>query len=216
MFSIKRLLATASIVAVTGGAAVLSAGAAGAATAAPAHQWHHAKSATAVTHVVSRHDSGGNGSWAVDKFVRTVTVTRVGKAGPGVYVYRAVLKDRGKFVTIAHAYTPNQGTPFTGWKIRGVVKGTLSGKAVFTFTASAPYPNSKLVPRFVHGDTPATSAWPTLFFPSTTTFTNQAMPYWAWTYNAKTGFMRHWVDASYNSAGQVPAAGNITGRHHHH
>jgi hypothetical protein len=215
MLSIRRFLATATIVAVTGGAAVLSAGTASAATAAPAHHWHHPKSATAVTHVVYRHDGGGNGSWALDKFVRTVTVTRVGKTGPGVYVYKAVLKDCGTFVTIPDAYTPNQGSPFTGWQIKGVVKGALSGKAVFTFTASAPYPSRKLVPRFVHGDTPATSAWPTLFFPSTTTFANQAMPYWAWTYNAKTGFIRHWVDASYNSDGQVPAAGNITGHHHH-
>jgi hypothetical protein len=215
MLSIKRLLATASIVALTGGAAVLSAGAASASTATLAHH-HHAKSATAVTYVVHRHDSGGNGNWALDKFARTVTVTRVAKAPGHMYVYKAFLTDTGKFITIPGAFTPNQGSPFTGLTIKGVVRGTMSGKAVFTFTASAPYPSSKHVPRFVFGDTPATSAWPALFFPANTTFANQAMPYWAWTYNASTGHIRHWVDASYNQAGQVPTAGNITGGHHHH
>jgi hypothetical protein len=118
-------------------------GAASASTAALARHTHHAKSATAVTRVVHRDDSGGNGNWALGKFVRTVTVTRVGKSG-AMYVYKAVLKDTGTFVTIPHAFTPNQGSPFTGRTIKGVVKGTMSGKAVFTFLASAPYPATSL------------------------------------------------------------------------
>ena len=62
-------------IAALAGAATLSALAATAASASP-HPAPHSHSLTAVTRMVNRDDSGGNGNWAKDYFTRTLKITQ--------------------------------------------------------------------------------------------------------------------------------------------
>ncbi len=212
MHAIRRLLAAASVVAMTGGLGVISAGAAAAATAQPVHQ-HHATTATAVVSLPTSPVKGGGGNWAFAKVTRTITVTRVARVNHHVYKYSALVTDKGTFVTIRGALTPNQLPPFAGRHIHGVVSGTVYGKTVISFLSNARYP---VTPKFVFG---ASKISPFMvrqfmghhgFVFGFRTVTSSTV------YHANKGFMRTWITSP--TAGPSGISGNITGtvRHHHH
>ncbi len=112
------------------------AGTAAMAGASTVHRPHGPAPAVHARTLLTGHpDSGGNGNWATDTMVRDLTITRTG-GHPGDYTFRATVRDTGGFRTDRGAYTPNQGAPYTGDKIRGQVSGRLAGQADYTFTAS--------------------------------------------------------------------------------
>ena len=179
---------------------------------------------TVVTKLSHRSDSGGNGNWAYDSFNRTAKVVLRGTAplpDCGVvsghcYAYTASLSDKGSFAAIPGAYTPNQGAPFTGDTISGHPHGNFHGYGLFgTFYANQ-LPHTGLVPRHVNGDADPSYLWPTLFFsPSATLVGAGNENDWGYTYRTTSRHLhQRWVDASFNSGGQVPAAGNISGEGH--
>ena len=214
MHAIRRLLAAASVVAMTGGLGVIGAGAAGAATTHPMPR-HHATTATAVVHLVKTPLTSVKGQWATANITRTVTVTRV--AGHHhVYTYAATVTDKGTFVTINKAFTPNQFGKFGkfgGMHIRGYVHGTLYGKTVFTFKSHARYVSP---PRHLSGVSLATSSWLGQFMHHGYIFKGAVVSSFC-TYHAQKGFMRTWTYTP-STLGQTYPSGNITGlvRHHHH
>jgi len=175
----------------------------------------------AVTKLTNRSDSGGNGNWAYDCFTRTAKVVLRGEAplsACGVatghcYAFTASLSDEGSFTTISGAYTPNQGAPFTGDTISGQPKGHFNGYGLFGTFFADQLPSAHLVPRKVNGDANPSYLWPTLFFSSTATLVGTGNENdWGYTYWTTTEHLhQHWVDASFNSGGQLPVAGNISG-----
>jgi hypothetical protein len=188
-------------------------------------------SITAITAMLNRDDSGGNGNWAKDSFVRVLTVTQQKATVPLAdcsptatvcYAFTASLKDAGSFRTISGAYTPNQGGADAGEHIRGVVQGQMLGAGDFaTFYATA-LPSARLVPLFNTGDANPSYLWPELAFPAGTVFSGLNEDPWGYSYTAKvqTGVRGHsvvqtqrWADTSdlANDGGQGPTAGNITG-----
>jgi hypothetical protein len=180
----------------------------------------HSNITTAVTHLTSRADSGGNGNWAVDDITRTVAVTNHGhvalaNCGGGAtdcYSYTATLSDAGTFVTDAGAFTPNQGGGNVGDKILSTVHGNLNGSGTFTFDASR-LPDASLVPVHVSGNADSTSTWTQQFFPAGTVFTGAGLNNdWSWTYHsANKTPVQSWVDSAANGGGQSAIDGNITG-----
>jgi hypothetical protein len=174
---------------------------------------------TATTNVSNRDEPGGNGNWATDTFVRTLTVTRheataVANCGGGVaecWYYTGTISDSGTFLTDAGAFTPNQGGSDTGDKISGTVAGNFTGGSAIEFYASSNAPNASLVPSAVSGDNPSTGDWYQQAFPSGTVFSGAAnLINFSWTYNAP-GTCEQWVDAYNNGGGQGSGAGNIAG-----
>lgn len=178
---------------------------------------------SAVTVLSNRADSGGNGNWATDGPVfRTLTVTDHGRdAVPAKGDdFTATVSDRGLFITIPNAFTPNQGGANAGHRITGQVIGTFTGGATYTFTATKA-PNGALVP-FTESGTPVsgprtTGLWFEQAFPAGTVFTGGIDNTWSWTYTGNVRcFLRQvtqrWTDAAANSGGQSASAGNITGR----
>jgi hypothetical protein len=172
----------------------------------------------ALTIMIDRPDSGGNGNWADDNFIRqavlgAVTAVATSNCGLGAtacYKFSgATLTDiDGTFTTISGAFTPNQGAPYTGDLIRGTVHGPMSGTGNFgTFYATA-LPSSKLVPLFNFGANNPSSTWPELFFPAGTAFTGLSESTFSYSYHAPG---QQWLDSSSDGDGQIPAAGNITG-----
>ena len=212
MHAIRRLLAAASVVAVTGGLGVISAGAAGAATTQPMPR-HHATTATAVVHLPGRTVTGGGGSWAYAKVTRTITVTRVSGAHHHLYRYTALVTDKGTFVTIPGALTPNQLGRFSGQHIHGVVRGTVSGKTVISFLSSARHP---VAPRFVYGASQITPTTVRQFMGHSGFVVGYSVVSSSTVYHANKGFMRTWITSP--TAGPSGISGNITGtiRPHHH
>lgn len=209
MHAIRRLLAAASVVAMTGSLGVIGAGAAGAATTQPMPR-HHATTATAVVHLPGSTVMGGGGAWAKAHVTRTITVTRVARAHHHLYRYTAVVTDKGTFVTIRGALTPNQTGRFAGMHIRGVVRGTVFGKAVFSFLSNARHP---VAPRHVFGAS-LVSSFTVRQFMGHHAFVAGFSPVSSFTvYHAQKGFMRTWFSSPAPSG-----SGNITGviRHHHH
>jgi hypothetical protein len=209
-----RVLAKVTMVAVATGTA--GAMALPAASAAPRPLNHPAVSALTV--MVNRPDSGGNGNWANDDFLReaevgTQTVVAASNCGVSATTcYRisgARLTDAfGTFKTISGAFTPNQGAPFTGDHITGIVSGPMSGTGEFgTFFATA-LPTTTGVPAVNIGANHPSNTWPELFFPAGTTFTGLSESTFSYTYR---GDGEQWVDSSSDSSGQIPSAGNITG-----
>lgn len=211
--------------AVAGTAAMASAS-----TAAP----HAPLTVHARTLLASHPDSGGNGNWANDSMTRDLTITKTG-GHPGDYSYKATVQDAGTFRTDRGAYTPNQGAPYTGDKIRGQVSGRLAGAASYSFTASN-LPSSGRnagVPGVVRGAVSGdrtTSLWYEQAFPSGTGFGGTGIGNWSWKYagpvckSYKTVIrnhhkvkvpvytQQHWTDSLTGNAGQLKQDGNITGR----
>lgn len=225
----------AAIVATPVVAGLVLTGTAGLASASTQHHVYHAIT-KAHTLLTNRPDSGGNGNWANDRMERTLTIIQTG-AG----TFTATVQDKdGSFTTISHAYTPNQGTPFTGDLISHRVTGRMAGEATYSFTADKA-PNAHLVPRHENG-APVTAAQSTSFwfeqaFPVGTTFGGAGINNnWSWDYAAKVTVTKYhyvtvyrhghkvhvlapyrvtkiqrWDDSASNNGGQVLAAGNITG-----
>jgi hypothetical protein len=167
-----------SLVAATGVAgALLSAGAASASVAHP-HPAPFGSTVVAHTQVFNRPDSGGNGNWASDFFIRTLTIHKTGPASLAscgtlntlpCYSFTASLSDSGKFYTYPGAFTPNQGAPFTGTKLPSrSLSGPMAGSGGFgTFYATA-LPSASSVPHFVFGSNDPSPTWPELAFPAGT------------------------------------------------
>jgi hypothetical protein len=174
---------------------------------------------TARTQLSNRGDGGGNGDWATDAMTRTLTIIHTGGAN-----YVATITDTGRFVTIPHAFTPNQGGADAGLRIAELLPGTFTGKASYSFTANR-RPQASLVPRAESGTPSAgpstTSLWYEQAFPAGTTFGGTGITTWGWSYSATAvtfgrsgGFSlcaQKWSDASNNNGGQDANSGNITG-----
>lgn len=176
----------------------------------------HSHTYTVSTVLSHRSDSGGNGTWAYDRFTRVAKVTLRGSAPlsdcgtvtGNCYAFTASLDDNGHFRAIQGAFTPNQGAPFTGNTITGHPHGDMHGYGLFGTFYATELPDTSLVPRFVHGDANKSSLWPTLFFgPSATVVGSGNENDWGYFYHAS---HQRWADASFNSGGQVPSAGNIS------
>ena len=218
-------------IAALAGAATLSALAATAASASP-HPAPHSQRLTAVTRMVGRDDSGGNGNWAKDYFERTLTITQEPGTVPladcsptatTCYAFTASLSDWGFFRTIPGAYTPNQGGTDAGAVIKGTVYGNMHGSGDFaTFYATA-LPSAHLVPHVNVGNSNPSYLWPELAFAPGTTITGLNEDPWGYYYSARV-LVRHgwwhrryeiqrWADTSVpaNDDGQGATAGNISG-----
>jgi len=175
---------------------------------------------SASTIMLFRPDGGGNGYWATDFFVREAQVgaqtavasSNCGGVSPCYQIDGATLTDvDGTFATIRHAYTPNQGSPFTGEHIHGTVQGSMSGSGEFgTFYATA-LPSASRVPEYNFGTAHPSSTWPELFFPPGTQFTGLSENVYSYTYVAHLADGERWVDSSSNGDGQQLHDGNITG-----
>ena len=194
----------------------------------------HSHSLTAATWMVNRDDSGGNGNWAKDYFVRDLTITPQGPVvktdcGTGAttcYAFTASLKDGGTFRTIPGAYAPNQGTDHGG-HIHGTVTGEMNGYGDFATFYATSQPDMRLVPHVNNGDVNPSSTWPELAFPGGTTFTSLNENPWGYYYSAQVRVPappnpwhlrfrtehQQWADtsAAANDGGQGATAGNITG-----
>lgn len=172
---------------------------------------------SALTIVLVRPDSGGNGNWAYDTFLRYATVgtqvpadsSHCGEAtGACWLVSGATLTDTdGTFQAVRGAFTPNQGAPFTGRRIRHAVRGQMGGAGSFGPFYATALPT--LRPVFVsYGSANPSSTWPEMFFAPGTAFTGLAEGTFAYRYSA--GGQR-WADTSADGDGQLRADGNITG-----
>jgi hypothetical protein len=177
-------------------------------------------SLSAMTSVSNRDDSGGNGNWATDAMIRSVSITRheaaaVSNCGGAVatcYYYTGTLTDSGTFVTQDGAFTPNQGL-HAGQHISGTVQGNFTGGTHLEFYASSAAPSASGVVSTVSGDSPSTTNWVEQFFPGGTSFSSINLIDWSWSYNAP-NTCESWVDAASNSGGQSAGAGDITGVNH--
>lgn len=192
--------------------------------------------AHALTRIVADPDSGGNGNWAYDNFLRSSRVFYQGSApladcvaGATVcYAFTATIQDQGVSVLIPGAFAPNQGAPFTGQLIRHRGLATMRGYGDFTTFYADAMPSAHLVPHFISGS-PDSSAFPGRFFPAgAVSGLNEAT--WSYGYllpvrahvlvwsrwlhrwvRVTVTRYQHWTDAYNNDGGQVPAAGQITG-----
>jgi hypothetical protein len=162
-------------------------------------------SVKAVTHLSNRPDSGNTANWATDAITRTATVTRqarvpasnCGTAAIRCWFYTGLIGDTGSFATDPGAPSPNAGTA-----IQGTVTGTVKGVDHFEFYSDAARPQAALVPKTVTGDTDHTSAWMSLFFPSSATVTTPAQLGWRWSYVAG-ATCETWVDAASGESGDI-------------
>jgi hypothetical protein len=170
----------------------------------------------AYTTLSDRPDSGGAGTWALDRMTRQLSITEV-SGGDGIYTFTATVSDSaGSFVAIDGAPTPNQGAPHTGDLISGTPTGSFTGSASYIFTASS-------LPTAVHnlglpasepgpaGDfAETTSGWYEQAFPDGTVFGGAGIGDWGWTYHTSAFPSQSWADTSANAGGQLPADGNIS------
>ena len=162
------------------------------------------------------------------------TVSGVTYTVPVCNAYTAALKDNGTFTTIPLAFTPNQYGSDAGLKLpTRQVNGQMNGYGNFTTFYTTAAPDASLVPGHVSGNTVASSAWPSLFFPASATLTGGAETVWGYNYNARvkttvitcSGRRHHrqqctsqttvqdqqWADTYANGGGQSATDGNITG-----
>lgn len=171
---------------------------------------------TAVTHVYADPDSGNGGTWAVDAFDRTVTVTldAVQPAGlpAGDLGYTATVTDKGTFTAVAGALTPDQS--IAGEKIANAVTGSMTGTVSYTVTAPSAAVLGDTFPAALNAGGTAltgaqsTSRWPGQAFTPSTGVT-VTLGNWSWTYTTPAG--ESWTDSSVNGDGNVVSDGNITG-----
>jgi Collagen triple helix repeat (20 copies) len=170
-------------------------------------------SVSASTSVSNHADSGHGGNWAVDAFIRNVTVTRhsavdvsdCGGAATDCWFYTGSLTDSGSFSTDSPASSPNHGTT-----INGTLTGTMSGGSKVQFYASSPTPDASLVPAILSGAGKSTDTWVEQFFPAGTVFKGDTLKNWSWTYSAPST-CETWVDALSNNDGTGTGAGDIQG-----
>lgn len=179
-------------------------------------------SATAVTALHARPDSGyGGNNWASDSLTRTFQVTR-GAATSGTlcgdaaatdpcWAYSAQLTDTGTAYAVTGQVSPGAQAVL----IKGTPSAAVSGSGQMTFYASSGTPDASLVPRTLAGDSVSTSDWPELFFPNTVTF--GAGPQfaeggldWSWTYK-DTRDCQTWYDQGTGMHDTQATSGDITG-----
>jgi hypothetical protein len=182
------------------------------------HLFSLSSSDVASTQISNRPDSGGNGNWANDAMMRTLTIV------PGTdNNYTATVKDTGgTFNTVIGDFVPNQSAN-TGLKFSQSLAGTFSGGASYSFTANET-PNMSLVPTSATGSGPTdTSDWYKLAFPAGTTFGGIGiLNNWGWSYSTTETCLvpfvmfqqetQTWTDFASNNGGQgpgTPAAGQI-------
>jgi hypothetical protein len=203
-------------VALAGAAMLASITVAGTASAAP----YSLTGETAITQLTARPDSGGNGNWADDSISRYLNIQLIGRdPNPARgWDYYATVRDLGTFRTLAGAYTPNQGAPYTGHHIVQITTGRIAGQGAYEFTATS-LPQMSLVPSAEPG-APATTAettsdWYMQAFPAGTVFGGPGLlNTWEWDYTGPSCGpfgTQNWLDAAFNSGGQNFTAGNITG-----
>ena len=146
---------------------------------------------SATTNVSGRDDSGGNGNWATDTFVRSLTVTRheaaaVSNCGGGVpscWYYTGTLSDSGTFTTDTGAYTPDQGGAGAEDKITGTLSQLRRGLPVAFYTSSS-LPDTSVMPSSVTGNSPSTGAWYEQCFRPDIVHGRANLIDWSSTYNA--------------------------------
>lgn len=186
-------------------------------------------SVTASTSVSSRTDSGNQGNWAADSFIRFITITRheaadVSRCGGAVatcWYYTGTITDSGTFLTDAGVQTPNgactepapSNANCSALVINGQVAGNFTGGSHIEFYASSATPDASRVPSTVSGDTPSTGKWYQQFFAGGTGFSGPAnLIDWSWTYSAPST-CETWTDAYNNGDGNgiYASDGNIAG-----
>lgn len=219
---VSRRLAAAGAV----GALALSAGLAAAGSANAESLPVPSVFFSAVTHVVNDRDTGADGAWADVDFTRTITVSADTAAVvvAGQTAYSAAVSDKGTFVTIKGAATPNGFVP--GLTEANSVKGTFSGSANYVFYApdgDVPAEGNVATSVDDHGVKPttgpdSTNQWYLQAFPAaeqaavtadTAARSAGIVDNWSWTYS--TGCEK-WVDSAADNDGQNAADGNITGK----
>jgi hypothetical protein len=154
----------------------------GAATAASASVKSY--TASAVTSVSNRPDSGDHGDWAYDAFSRSAKVTLLsevalsycgGATGTGhCYHWSGKITDAGTFATIVGDTSPGNGLENGGdpAAIGAAVKGTIAGSYSYNFYSSWKTANRALVPSAENdqgnlpGGRSTTGAWVEQFFGS--------------------------------------------------
>jgi hypothetical protein len=169
-----RTIITAGLtLAIAGGAAATTAGAASAAT-------HPAKPVEAITKIVNRADNGGGGQWANDSYTRTLDLYYLGKStntamAATPFMYWAKVTDTGTFRNLPGQLAPNQGGKYAGVQMKaGQVSGPVAGAGQWgVFYASAKAERG-LAPRMLKGNALnaqyPSATWPELAFPVGTTF----------------------------------------------
>lgn len=182
-------------------------------------------SATASTSVSNDPDSGNNGTWATDTFVRTASVNRVGQVASSncaghspCYLYSGQVTDSGTFVTVASAKSPNAGVTLPATP----VQGTLNGAIGYEFYSTAAAPDAS-PPATLDNSSGAgiTSGWPLRFFRATDPVYSDSgtlgavteLNDWSWVYNYApcSTDNQTWVDSHANHSGSDASAGDITG-----
>src|SRR5262249_29058331 len=164
--------------------------------------------------LTNRPDSGGDGTWALDTFVRQSSVTRLNDGS-----FEASIVDDGSFVTVFGNPTPtNALDPHT--TVGDDSLGHFSGHWGFVFTANAA-PSASNMPAKVNGvGTTTTGNWYKLFFAHSTSFGGDGAVStgpldWTWSYSLKNncGDTETWLDADNDNGGQEttgPFATDIT------
>jgi hypothetical protein len=205
----RKMRKVISVVAVAVAAGGLSLGLSGAA--------HAATSASAVTQLHARPDSGFSGNdWANDALKRTAAVTETGAdltltdcgaLATTCFTYTGTISDTGTAFAVTGATSPGaQAVP-----IQGTPSAMVTGAATVSFHSSSDVANGALLPTSLNGKGNAqqtTTNWVEQFFPAGTTFgTGPVLPTWKWTYVNPTN-CQTWVDAS--TIAQA-SSGDITG-----
>lgn len=153
-------LGRAALIAGTSLTVAASAGFATAASAATAAKTSH-RSATAVSTLTNRPDSGDNGTWANDHITRKATVTLAGKAASSAcggtspcYHWKGHISDTGSFTTISGATSPGAGDLNGGSAptMAASLTGPMSGVYNYDFYSDSQTVNAKGVAKKENGD----------------------------------------------------------------
>ncbi len=170
---------------------------------------------TLTQHISNRADSGNGGTWALDTFTRTLTVHDLGPTGANGEKFSATVVDKGTFITVPGAKTPNQFVP--GTVLSHQVHGSFTGGQTFIVTAPAAADALKaagvLASENDHGSAAApgdaTGVYPLKAFVTAPSAPNITPGAWAWKYSTA---CESWTDSSANGDGNTAGAGNITGK----
>lgn len=167
---------------------------------------------TGTTSVTAWPETSG---WAIDAFVRTVSVTSHGavdnshcSGAPKCFFFTFTLSDNGSFTTVDGKPTPNG----TGGTISGVSAGTMQGVAGGQFYADSDAMTGTVPVSATGDDKPAsTTTWATLVMTSGAHTYGVTLTAYSWQY-ADGQTCETWTDAiNPGDDGQSAADGNITG-----
>lgn len=164
--------------------------------------------------LVDRGDSGRDGTnWALDKFTRTITLTRdhevaAAKCGTGAencWAYFGIEQDSGTFKTIDGAHAPESSDP-----ISGSLSGTASGSQKFEFYADSPTPDATNLPASETGNDVSSVDMPKQLFASGTRFSAVTEPTFGYDYVVTSGTCEQWHDGSTGDTGDIKGANLCT------